>query len=400
MPTFHYEALNGQGQPVSGDLEADAVHDAAALLESRGFILQSIGLVPPPTVEPPKPTPAPSAVASERIESSFVRSHWNEVINRGKSLIPALNALSKEVRPGSRRDELHALIQILERGDAKEAERAFETLPEYWIPLLSAALSSNDPGRVLQQFIKESQRSDELQRQWKLTLAYPILVVLLAGAVLTLLSIFVIPSFRAIFAGFGIQLPNITSASLAVAGVISKTWPLVLSACLLLLGALALSKNYWPARDSRLSRGVLAIVGRSTAIARISQFTADLLEAGLSVPDTLQLASRLAGKKRLREALGALGNRLQQNGRMAPHVKAPAKMATVFHAMRAEMPAASRIHLLREINQSYTEKARLRLSWTRGIIEPLAILFIGAIVAVVVFSLFLPLIKLINGLAS
>jgi type IV pilus assembly protein PilC len=401
MPTFHYEALNVQGQPVSGDVEADAVQGAVALLESRGFILQSIGLVPPPPMpEATEPKPTASVPAPKRFEANFLRTHVATVIDRAKSLIPALRALGREVGPGNRRNELNALIQILERGDPNEAERAFETLPEYWIPLLSAALSSDDPGRVLQQFIKESQRSDELQRQWKLTLAYPIFVLLLAGAVLTLLSIFVIPSFRAIFGGFNIQLPGITWASLAAASVISKTWPFVLVVCLVLLGALALSSNHWSARNFGLSRGALLIIGRSTSVARISQLMADLLEAGLSVPETLQLASQLASKKRLREALGALGNQLQQNGRMALHVKAPAKMAKVFHAMRAEMPAASRIHLLRQINQSYTEKAQLRLSWTRGIIEPLAILFIGSIVAIVVFSLFLPLIKLINSLAS
>jgi type IV pilus assembly protein PilC len=291
------------------------------------------------------------------------------------------------------------LVRILERGDVNEAERAFAALPEYWIPLLSAALSSSDPGRVLQQFIKESQRSDELRRQWKLTLAYPIFVILLAGAVVTLLSVVVIPSFRVIFGDFHMELPVITWASLAIANVVSHTWPYVLIACVLLLGAVLLSGDRWSVKDFGLPRSALAIVGRSTAIARTSQFMADLLEAGLSAPETLQVAAQLASKKRLRDALGALGDQLQQNAKAAVHVRAPARMATVFHAMCADVPTASRIRLLREVSQSYTEKARLRLSWTRGIIEPAAILFIGVIVAIVVFSLFLPLIKLINGLA-
>ena len=45
------------------------------------------------------------------------------------------------------------------------------------------------------------------------------------------------------------------------------------------------------------------------------------------------------------------------------------------------------------------EKVRLRLSWTRGMVEPAAIIVIGLVVAIVVVSLFLPLIKLIDGLA-
>jgi type IV pilus assembly protein PilC len=173
-----------------------------------------------------------------------------------------------------------------------------------------------------------------------------------------------------------------------------------LVACALLLGGIALWAGRWPVRDFGLSRGALAVVGRATAVARISQFMADLLEAGLSVPETLQVAAQLATSKRLGKGLRTLGVQLLQNGKAGIDVRAPARMATVFHAMRADIPTASRIRLLREISQSYTEKARLRLSWTRGIIEPAAILFIGLIVAIVVFSLFLPLIKLVNGLAD
>jgi len=401
MPTFNYQALNAERQQVSGELEADAVQDAISQLESRGFTIQSIGLAgPTPPLAATRKAPTDSASASNRIESKFLRTHLTKVVERGKLLLPALRALSKEVGPGKRRDELNSLVHILEQGDADDAEKAFGALPEYWIPLLSAALSSNEPGRVLQQFIKESQRSDELRRQWKLTLAYPIFVFLLAGAVLTLLSVVVIPSFRAIFAGFNIQLPGITSASLAIANLVSYTWPFVLIVCVALLIALALASGHWPAQGSGFSRSALAIVGTSTAVARISQFMADLLEAGLSVPETLQVASQLASKKRFRTALNSLAVQLQQNPKMALHVKAPSRMTTVFHALRADIPAASRIQLLRELSQSYTEKARLRLSWTRGIIEPVAILFIGSIVAIVVFSLFLPLIKLLNGLAS
>src|SRR5262245_26710859 len=146
MPTFHYEALNAERQPVSGQLEADAVQDAVLQLESRGLKVQSIGLVPLAQTPPAKAAPAASRSVGKPVESEFLRTHLTTVLERGKSLIPALRALANEVGSGARRRELNTLIQILEEGDANEAEKAFAQLPEYWIPLLSAALSSNDPG--------------------------------------------------------------------------------------------------------------------------------------------------------------------------------------------------------------------------------------------------------------
>lgn len=71
---------------------------------------------------------------------------------------------------------------------------------------------------------------------------------------------------------------------------------------------------------------------------------------------------------------------------------------TILHALGSGEQRA-RIRLLREIGACYAERARRRFSWTRGIVEPLAIVVIGLVVGTVVLALFLPLISLIQGLA-
>ena len=127
---------------------------------------------------------------------------------------------------------------------------------------------------------------------------------------------------------------------------------------------------------------------------------ADLLEAGLSIPDTLKVSGLLTRRSGLRNAVWRLADELQVNITAANQLQAPPKLATVYHALRSEMPIDSRIRLLREIADAYSERARSRLSWTRGLAEPVTILLIGFVVASVVVSLFLPLVKLVEGLSS
>jgi hypothetical protein len=74
--------------------------------------------------------------------------------------------------------------------------------------------------------------------------------------------------------------------------------------------------------------------------------------------------------------------------------------STVQYALRAEMPAAARVHLLKEVSNCYADRTRNRLSWTRGIVEPLAICAIGLVVGLVVIALYLPLVDLINNLSG
>jgi type II secretory pathway component PulF len=138
--------------------------------------------------------------------------------------------------------------------------------------------------------------------------------------------------------------------------------------------------------------------GRATAIARFAQFTADLLEADLTPPNAVRLAGIAAGSPPLRRAAWRAARDLESGGDVARPANRNLLTATVLHAL-AGPQHASRIRLLREICAAYAERARVRLSWTHGIIEPLAILAIGLIVGLTVLALFLPLVSLIQGLA-
>ena len=64
------------------------------------------------------------------------------------------------------------------------------------------------------------------------------------------------------------------------------------------------------------------------------------------------------------------------------------------------MPDAARIHLLREVAQSHAQRAAKLLSWTQGVMEPLAICVLGILVGFTVLSLILPLVRLIQGLSG
>jgi type II secretory pathway component PulF len=173
----------------------------------------------------------------------------------------------------------------------------------------------------------------------------------------------------------------------------------LLTAFVLLLGGFVFISIRWPLRSTGLASYLPDVFGRATALARLSQFIADLLEAGLSVPDTLCVAGFLTNRKRLREAAWRLADQLQLNVSAARHVNAPPAATTIFYALRSEMPTASRVRLLREISQAHADRARIRLSWTRGFIEPITILIVGFLVAGLVVALFLPLIKLVDGLS-
>jgi type IV pilus assembly protein PilC len=207
---------------------------------------------------------------------------------------------------------LLGVCQILEGGDARVAAAALTELPEYWIPLLSAAASSSDPARVLHEFLAESRRADELRRQWRVTLAYPTAILLLAAAVLVALSILIVPMFKEMFYDFEIALPDVTAVLVYFSDVVRANWPFMLIALAITAVAALNYRRIVPGswRDGA-SRFFGSVFGRSTAIARFAGFTADLLDAGLSVPDALRVAGFTSRRPPLRRAGWQLANEIE-----------------------------------------------------------------------------------------
>jgi len=403
MPSFYYRARNANEELVAGELQAMNLAQAVADLESQGLVIESIGTTPPVVAEQgASPFVDDGAVRGATVEQAALREHLSRVMERGREFLPALRAYVQELPAGRRRRELNAVLQVLERGDADRAATTFAALPGYWIPLLGAATASRDPERILREFVEESERATELRRQWWLSLAYPALLGGLALAVLVALSLFVIPLFRDIFNGFDLHLPTFTMAVLSIAEWISSGRILIVAAAIVVGGwLLRLATRLLPVSVRNWCGDHLGWRwGRATALARLSQFTADLLEAELATPQALRLAGIATGNPPIRRATARVAGGLDASGELAggSHVT-NILTATILHALSLERTDTSRIRLLREISACHAERARRRLSWTRGIIEPLAICAIGLVVGVTVVALFLPLVSLINALS-
>jgi type II secretory pathway component PulF len=406
MPLFHYQALDADGKSLTGDLEANSVQHAVSELQARGLNIQSIGLaaaVPLPIDSNPRAAAPPTGrTDGESLERNVLRSHMATILARGRAISPALRAYAQEMQAGWQRRQLVGVCNVLERGDSSTAANALADVPECWIPLLGAATTSPDPGRVLVGFLTESRRADDLRQKWWLTLAYPLILLALAVLVMTVLSIFLIPAFGDIFAEFRLKLPDLTTAILGVGSFMAK-WGIVflvvisLMFVLLLLGANRLLPAFALAWISDWIRPPFS---RRTALSRFARFTADLLEAGVSLPDSLRIAGFTVNQSRMQRAAWQLANKIEAGEDVAlPAFKRPLT-ATVALALAPETNPTSRVRLLREVSNCHAERVQFGLSWATGIVEPLAICIVGFVVGCTVLALFSPLIMLVQDLSQ
>jgi len=400
MPQFHYQALNAAQQIVAGTLEAASVVEAIGQLEADGLVVQSIGYATPEAVQArtPHPLDAPRVAA---VEPAELQQHLARVIERTRPILGALHAYAAEMPAGRYRRQFTKMLEIAERGDVQQAAAGVERMPAYWIALLCAASSSQEPARILDQFLAEAQRADELRRQWWWTLAYPTVVLLLAVVVIVFFSFVPVPIFQDMFAGFGLRLPALTRLVLAVAVLVTSGRIIVvaIAAAAILFLFYKLTEFLPPSLINWFGDRFGTLLGRATVFAQFSQFLAELLQAELPPASALRIAGFAAQSPRLRRASWRLASDIETGGPIDAARYQRTITATVLYALRGDLPLRSRVHLIRQLSTTYADRADRSLSWTRGLIEPLAIVVVGLIVGIAVIALFLPLFTLIQGLS-
>jgi len=400
MSQFRYQALNAHKQLVAGEIEADSVAQAIGQLEANDLVVQSIGYATgmrrAEVHEEKQPRLIVAAVDQAELDRQLKR-----MIERGRRLTPALSAYAAEMPHSRSQRQLMDLLQVLDMNDTSQAVAALQRLPAFWIPLLGAATTTDDAGRMVQVFVRESKRADELARLWRQTLVYPLFILCAAAAVMVLFSTIVIPIFRNVFDGFGLKLPPLTRAILVVAEVITSGWIIAIAAIVAAAAYAVAQFVQWglpEALRNWLSDRFGKPLGRATSIAQFSQYLADLLEADFAPASALRLAGGATKSPRLQRAAWRAAGVIEVGG-VNGFSNRRILTASVLHAVEADLPRRSRVTLLRELSRCHGERAMTFLSWTRGVIEPVAIVFVGLIVGVFVVGLFLPLLSLIQGLS-
>lgn len=403
MPRFVYQALNASLEPIAGELQADGVAAAVAELETRGLVAQSIRLAsldPLPTLPEQFKAGAASTQLRDdydpRVAEGVLQAQLTTLLQRGRTLTPALRAYLEEMPEGRERRELSAVCNLIDSGDASAARQGLAALPECWIPLLSAAASSGDAGRVIRDFLKKSREAEELRWQRWRTLAYPVIVALIALTVMLVLSSAVLPIFAAMFDDFNLQLPWLTSLTLAM-GRFMTSWEFLALGVLALVVATLAALNYLPGLEYLRVSPLGRWFGRSTGVAQFTRYAAELISAGVDRANAVRIAAHSTRHRATQLAAWNLAGAID-DGAVAPSWRSRPVPATATYALQATMSPAARVQLLSEISGCYSDRARRRLSWTRGLIGPAAIMVIGIGVGMVVLSLFLPLVSLVNNL--
>jgi type IV pilus assembly protein PilC len=219
--------------------------------------------------------------------------------------------------------------------------------------------------------------------------------------VVVFLLLFVIPTFKSMFEGFGATLPLPTRIVLGLSNLVRQYFILGVAG---MIGAVVGLRYYYktPAGRKRidtllLKAPVFGILLRKVAVAKFTRTLGTLISSGVAILDGLEITARTAGNKVVEEAI----MKTRVSIAAGKTIAAPLKETTVFPPMVVQMIAVGEQtgaldSMLAKIADFYDEEVDTAVANLTSLLEPLLMVFLGVIIGGVVIAMYLPIFKLVT----
>ena len=404
MATFAYSGRTRAGQSVTGERAADSMDAAVAALRRDQIMVTRI---------------TPAAVKADGVVKKvgklnkkvkaknlavFTRQ-FSVMIDAGLPLVQCLDILGNQEEDKNFAEVILQTRSSVEGGAAlADAMRKF---PNSFDSLYTNMIAAGEAGGILDTILKRLavyiEKNVKLKGQVQSAMIYPIAVIVIAGVVVGVILWKVIPTFAAMFAGLGAQLPLPTRIVIALSDNLVKYG--MFGIPVFGLGGYAL-RQYYKTDGGRhvidalmLKMPVLGMLLRKISVARFCRTLSTLIASGVPILDGLDITARTSGNAIVEDAIQATRKSIERG----ETISAPLKETNVFPSMVTQMISVGEATgaldaMLAKIADFYEEEVDVAVAGMLTLLEPIMIAFLGTVVGGIVIAMYMPIFDMISKL--
>ena len=404
MPTFAYSGRTRTGQTVSGERVADTMDAAVSALRREQIMVTRID-----PAKAAKAAAAPKKAKGTSVPAKnlaiFTRQ-FSVMIDAGLPLVQCLEILGKQEPHKGFSTVILKVREDVEAGAA--LADAMKKHPKTFDALYSNMIAAGEAGGILDTILKRLavyiEKAVKLKGDVKSAMIYPVAVIVIATLVVGAILWKVIPTFAALFAGLGAELPMPTRVVIALSnGLVAYGWILIILFGLAGWGI----KSYYATTNGRktidrllLKTPILGGILRKVAVARFCRTLSTLLASGVPILDGLDITARTAGNAVIEDAIQTTRSSIERG----ETISGPLRATNVFPSMVVQMinvgeTTGALDAMLSKIADFYEEEVDTAVAGLLTLMEPVMIAFLGVVVGGIVIAMYLPIFDLISKLA-
>lgn len=423
MAKFKYTALDAKGQEFAGEMDADSEAAVLAKIREKGLFPTNISAAGDKPAKKAKRAAVPAASSKGlqmelKIPTFLVRVKTKQLmvltrqlatlINAGLPLLRGLRVLYKQEKNQRLKQTVGEMAESIESGST--FAEALAQHPRIFNKLFVNMVKAGEIGGVLDVVLTRlaefMEKAQKIKSKIISAMVYPVVVLIMAGAILTFLMVFIVPKFEQIFQDLleGAALPGLTQFVLGVSRTMTRRLPLVIigvAAVVVLVKVLgALKAGRYVVDWIKLHMPIFGTLVSKTAIARFARTLGTLMNSGVPVLQALNIVRETVQNEVIARAVGMIHDSVKEGENMAPPIEA----AKVFPPMVVSMvevgeETGALPEMLMKIADSYDEDVDNTVVGLTSIIEPILIICLALVVGTIVIALFLPLISIIGKLS-
>jgi type II secretory pathway component PulF len=396
MPEFIYKAQESGGDIVEGIVEAENVGEATNILSDKG--LNVVSLLARET-KTKLDQPLQFFVRVKLRDIVIFSRQFAVLVAANVAVVDSLRIVARQTTNGKLRMILGEVADEVESGTKLSVAlgKRDKVFSLFYVNMIRSGETSGRLDEVLSYLADQMEKDFDLTSKVKGSMYYPAFIIVgmfVAGFVM---MTFVIPKLTEVFTETGGQLPFSTRALIAISGFMSAYWWLL--AIVIVGGSVWLT---WWFRTERGSRvwGFVSIripifgqIFQKLSIVKVLRSMKTLLEGGVDTVTALEISADVSGNALLKDILIKASKDVRDG---QPFSIALSKDTKVVPIMVSQMIAVGEdtgklTEIIDRLALFYSREIDNLIGGLVTLIEPVIIVIIGIVVAMLVSAIMLPL---------
>ncbi len=394
MITFSYQARDPLGNTHSGNVEANSREEAIAQLGRDGLQVLSMA-------EEAAAGPGLFARGVTRIEIIYITNQLAVMIDTGITISASLQCILEQEKNPTLKAMLVDLKTSVESG--VDFSSALAKYPKHfdktYVSLIKASEATGSLGAMLQRISEYQRKEVEMRGKVKSSMAYPIVMLVLAIGVTLFLLMYVLPQFSPLFTSKGIKLPGVTKFLMKASDGLLDFWYAWLVGIVAVVFGITFAKKTEKGRQffdwMKISAPLIGQLNRKVVISRSIRTLGTLLGSGIPMLDSLRLSAEVAGNVFYEQLWAHVQDQVTSGAQICESLKG----SPLFPAMLIQMISAGEQTgklgpVLERVSDYYDNEVDNSIKAVTSMIEPIMITVMGVIVGTIAMGLLMPIFSL------
>lgn len=325
------------------------------------------------------------------------------MINAGVPIIRSLDTIAEQTSNVRMRRMLFDIARGIEKGSTFSAEQQkfadFFTSSE--IGMIKAAEASGQLNVILRDLARDVEAQDKLSRKIRGAMMYPAFVITVMIVVVVGMMVGVVPRLAEIFSNNGRELPLLTRVVMSISDFMVNNWQTALLEILIAVACIAVYKRTQSGSYFfdwlKIRAPIVGPITKKAMLARFSRMLSNLLKSGVAITKSLTICATSIGNEVYARRITLIGEDIARGIPLGESLRdTPEFPPMVVQMVSVGEETAQLDTMAAKIAEVYEDEVDTSVAALTKILEPILIVALGLIVAVVVFAIMMPIMDLAN----